>query len=175
MPASPISMVMSTWLALALPAGLFTWRIIAARRGRDRPTLATGLAPDDAGATEFPVRGVSTRGGFLLSGVSKNSINPRFWIEADGLRMRILKTWRLAFGDLKQVDARKTMGGVALIFHSAAEHRVFIVRFADAALARSALARVAASAPLTEEAAILRDGHARGATRGLSRYDGPLG
>lgn len=129
----------------------------------------------DRYAMEFPVRGVAPRGGFLLSGVSKNSINPHFWIEADGLRMWILKTWRLAFGDLKQVDARKTMGGVALIFHSAAEHRVFIVRFADAALARSAFARVVSSAPLTEEAAILRDGDARGATRGLSRYDGPLG
>jgi hypothetical protein len=175
MPTSPMSMVMSAWLVLALPAGFFTWRMIAARRERDRQALATGPAPDEAGATEFPVRGISTRGGFLLGAYSKNSINPNFWVEADGLRIRILKTWRLAFSDLKQVDARKTMGGVALIFHSAAEHRVFIVRFGDAALARSALSRVAPSAPLTEDAAILRDGHAGAATRGLSRYDGPLG
>jgi hypothetical protein len=175
MPTSPISMLMNAWLVLALPAGLFTWRIIAARRERDRQALAAGPAPDDARATEFPVRGISTRGGFLMGGVSKNSINPNFRIEAGGLRMRILKTWRLPFGDLKQVDARTTIGGVALIFHSAAERRVFIVRFADAALARSALSRVTPSAPLTEDAAILRDGHAGGATRGLSRYDGPLG
>ena len=50
-----------------------------------------------------------------------------------------------------------------------------IVRFGDAALARSALSLVASSVPLTEDAAVLRDGHAGAATPGLPRYDGRLG
>ncbi len=91
------------------------------------------------------------------------------------MRIRILKEWRLTFADLVQIDARNTIGGMALIFHVKAETRVFIARFGDAALAREVLLLVASSAPLTEEAATLRDGHARAATSGLPRYSGRLG
>lgn len=174
MPTGPILIGLAQ-LVLALLAGLFIWRMMSARRERDRQALTAGLAPDEAGMTAFPVRGVATRGGFLGNSYSANSLNPRFWIAPDAVRLRILKEWRLPFADLTQVDARKTMGGMALIFRIAAENRVFIVRFGDAALARSALSLVASSVPLTEDAAILRDGHARAATHGLSRYDGRLG
>ena len=175
MATAPIPILMSAWLLAALPAGLVVWRMMSARRARDRQALAVAPTADAAGLTEFPVRGVATRGGFLLNSYSQNSLNPRFWVARDGVRIRILKEWRLPFVDLTQVDARKTMGGMALIFRIATENRVFIVRFGDAALARSALSLVASSVPLTEDAAVLRDGHARAATPGLPRYDGRLG
>ena len=175
MTTGPIPIVTSAWLVLALPASLLVWRMMSARRERDRQALAAGPTPDEAGMTEFPVRGIATRGGFLRGGYSQNSISPHFWIARDAVRIRILKEWRLPFVDLTQVDARKTIGGMALIFQIEAENRVFIVRFGDPALARSALSLVASSVPLTEEAAVLRDGHARAATRGLPRYTGRLG
>ena len=173
MPAGPNMIAMGAWLAL--PASLLVWRMMSARRERDRQALAAGPTSDETGMTEFPVRGVATRGGFLGGAYSQNSINPRFWISGDAVRIRILKAWRLPFVDLTQVDARKTLGGVALIFQVKAESRVFIVRFGDAALARSALSLVPPSVPLSEDAAVLRDGHARAATRGLPRYGGRLG
>jgi hypothetical protein len=174
MPASLISTVLSTGLVLPLLAGLLIWRMMSGRHERDRQAIAAGPAQDDAGVTEFPVRGIATRGGFLGGSYSKNGMNPRFWVERGAVRLRILKTWRLPFA-IKQIDARKTIGGTALIFHTEAANRIFIVRFGDAALARSALALIASPVPLTEEAAILRDGHPRAATRGLPRYGGPLG
>ncbi|HEX7946252.1 MAG TPA: hypothetical protein VF495_16405 [Phenylobacterium sp.] len=175
MPTGPIPIVMGAWLAPVLLAGLLVWRMMSARRERDRQALAAAPTPDEAGITEFPVRGVATRGGFLGGNYSQNSLNPHFWVARDAVRIRILKEWRLPFVDLTQVDARKTMGGMALIFHIEAENRVFIVRFGDPALARAALSLVVSSVPFTEEAAVLRDGHARAATRGLPRYTGRLG
>jgi hypothetical protein len=170
-----VTIVLGAWPIPALLTGLLLWRMMSARRERDRLALAAGPAQDDAGFTEFPVRGAFTRAGFLQGGYSKNSINPRFWVERDAVRIRILKAWHLPFADLKQIEARKTMTGMALIFRIEAGSRIFIVRFGEAGLARSALALVASSVPLTEEAAILRDGNARGATPGLPRYRGPLG
>jgi hypothetical protein len=167
--------VLGTWLMLALPIGLVIWRVMSARSERDRRALEVGPAPDGTGVTEFPVRGAYTRGGFLQGSSSKNSINPRFWVERDAVRIRILRTWQLPFADLKQIDARKTMTGMALVFQIEAGSRAFIVRFGDADLARSALSLIALSVPLTGAAALLRDGHERAATRGLQRYRGPLG
>lgn len=171
----PIPLAMGSWLLLALPAGLFVWRMMSARRARDEQALAAGPTSDADGTTAFPVRGIATRGGFLRNSYSSNSLNPNFWIGRDAVRLRISKEWRLPFADLKQIDARKTVGGMALIFEIAAENRVFIVRFGDEGLARAALSLVASSVPLTGDAAILRDGHARAATPGLARYDGRLG
>jgi hypothetical protein len=145
-----------------------------ARRRRERQALAGGTTPDDAGVAEFAVRGTLTRAGFLQGGYSKNSISPRFWVEPGAIRVRILKTWRLPFGEITQIDARKTMTGVALVFLSETGNRAFIVRFGEAALARAALSLVAAAIPLTKEAAVLRDGHARAAAPGLRRYRGPI-
>jgi hypothetical protein len=166
--------VLGAWAVLALGTLVFLRRMMAARRLRDRQALDAGAKPDDAGATEFPVRGACTRAGFLQGGYSKNGINPRFWVERDAVRIRILRSWRLLWPDIKQVDARKTMTGMALIFQIEAGRRAFVVRFGEEGLARSALSRIPASVPLTEDAAILRDGNARAATPGLQRYRGPL-
>jgi hypothetical protein len=172
--SSIVAIVLAGWLVAILLSGVLLWRMISARRVRDLRMLEMGPVTDEAGATEFPVHGATTRAGFLQGGYSKNSINPRFWVARDGVRIRILKMWHLPFADLTQIDVRKIMNGMALIFRIEAGNRAFVVRFGDARLARSALALVAPSVPLTEEAAILRDGDARAATPGLPRYRGPL-
>jgi hypothetical protein len=170
-----ISLILAVWPLLALVTGLFLWRMMSARQARDRQALDAGPTPDQAGATEFPVRGTSTRAGFLQGGYSKNGISPRFWVERDAVRIRILRTWHLPFADLRQVDARRTMTGVALIFQIEAGNRAFVVRFGEVELARSALALLAATVPLTVEAATLRDGNAGAASSRWRRYRGPLG
>lgn len=169
-----ILLVFGVWLVLGLLGGLVVARLLAVRRGREAQALAAGAARDADGATELPVRGTYSRAGFLQGGYAKNSINPRFWVGRDGVRIRILKTWHLPFAELLQIDARKTMTGVALIFQVAAANRAFVVRFGDPQLARTALALVPPTVPLTEEAACLRDGDSRAATPGLRRYRGPF-
>lgn len=165
---------LAAWSVIVLIAGAMLWRAMKKRQARDRAALDQGSTPDAAGVVEIPVRGVHTRAGFLQGAHSSNSINPRFWVERDAVRIRILRTWHLPFRDLLQVDAREPMSGMALVFQIAAGDRAFVVRFGHADLARAALARIAPSVPLTASAATLRDGDARAATATLKPYRGPL-
>lgn len=161
-------------LVITLVTGLVLWRIMKRREARDRAALDEGSAPDAAGDVEFPIRGAHTRPGFLQGAHSSNSINPRFWVEREAVRIKILSTWHLPFHEILQIDAREPMTGMALIFQIAAGHRAFVVRFGHAQLAREALARIARSVPLTTAAATLRDGDAHAATPNLKPYLGPL-
>lgn len=165
---------LAAWLLIALIAGSMFWRVMKKRQARDQAALDQGSTPDAAGDVEFPVRGTHTRPGFLQGAHSSNSIHPRFWVERDAVRIKILSTWHLPFREILQIDARELMTGMALIFQVAAANRAFVVRFGHADLARDALARIARSVPVTREAATLRDGDARAATATLKPYRGPL-
>jgi hypothetical protein len=159
---------LSQLVVLAIVVAL-AWRMIAAKRRREQ---AFDAAPDDAGAGEIPVRGTSSRGGFM-AGKSRNSVNPGFAIGPVGVRIKVLRSTLLPMATIRQVDARNTLtGGTALIFQI--DGRVYVARFGDTGLARQALALMPPGVPLTEAAATVRDGHARAATRGLKRYHGPI-
>ena len=157
---------------LILAAAVLTLRKLSARRVAARAAFMAS-APV-GGIMDVPVRSTYSRSGGLLGGKAYNSLGPELSIAGDGIYYRVLRRGMLPYSDIEQVDLRKTLFGLVLIFTSKSGWRILAADVGDIAVAQRVLAALPRRIPLTEDAATARDGNAAAATPGLRRYRGPL-
>lgn len=169
-----VLLIIIVQLVMFALAGLIMWRVLASHRAREAAVLANGPQSDATGAAVFPVRGIKYRSGVLMNKYSHNSVNPAFALTAEGVRVRIFRTVMLPYREMDGIDARRTITGIALIFMAEGRRRVLVARFGDAAIAARVLVSIPPSAPLTEAAALARDGTTTGAAVGLGGYRGRI-
>lgn len=158
------------WLMLLPVAGTV---YVLRRLRRNQDEVPAGAAPDGTGE-RIAVRGLYRRNG-MFGGESKNSINPMFAIGADALHFRIFRAASWPFAEIGQVDVRKGMFGDAhVLFLAPGNAKLLAVTVADIGAAKAMLGKLPRAVPLSEDAAMVRDGSAAAATPGLRRYSGPI-
>lgn len=172
-PTNPLIFVLPVATTLLiLAAAIWTLRRLSARHAAAR---AAFMASAPVGGTmDVPVRWTYSRGGGLMGGKAKNNFGPELSIAGDGIHHRVLRRGVLPYGDIEHVDLRKTLLGMVLIFKSGGGRHILAADVGDLAVAQRVLAALPRQIPLTNDAAIARDGNSAAATPGLRPYSGPL-
>ncbi|MGA0601483.1 hypothetical protein ACO2Q3_12340 [Caulobacter sp. KR2-114] len=139
-------------LALAV-TGVLAFGFLRWQRDRLAPP-GQGVSVGADGVIVVPILAAEIRGG-MLGGRAHNSLGPKLSLDAQGLAFKVLKTDRWTYDQLTGVRLARGLLGPALEFRTARAHLTVTLR--DLATARQVLAALPRAAPLSPEAAALRD------------------
>ncbi len=141
-------------LLTALPILLITAAAIWLLRRRGSSAM---VETNTDGSMSVPVTELMVRGGFPFFAKTRNSLRPKFAIERQGIRFRVLKESYWPFSELERIDARKSLFGTTLVFANGAQRNTLTASVRDQEIARQVLAAMPPGLPLTAGAAALRD------------------
>ncbi len=141
---------------MVMTAGLFVMLFLVIRAAVARnPVTVDGLTPDGGHLIPCKATFVGLRSLPTLVAIASNSASPLLIVHPREIEYRVLRKRRRPIADIEQVDVRTAWRTVNIVVHFKDEQLTFTANVGTLPAARSALALLPASTPMTAAAAVL--------------------